>query len=78
MSAGKISDCREDSPVHVFDFWNKEYLGAWEKGVSCRSFSGQHARADASAEEDHPQLISTSRHLTQGWVDLVSQTYNAG
>ncbi len=23
-----------DKPVHVFDFWNKEYLGAWEKGMT--------------------------------------------
>src|ERR1043166_6344663 len=23
--------------------------------------------------EDHVQLISTSRHITQGWVDLISQ-----
>ncbi|MCM3873625.1 MAG: NPCBM/NEW2 domain-containing protein, partial [Pyrinomonadaceae bacterium] len=27
-------------------------------------------------QENHPQLISTSRHLTQGWVDLISQKYH--
>ena len=29
------------------------------------------AGADAGGGGDHPQLISTSRHITQGWVDLV-------
>jgi len=24
----------DDKPVHVFDFWNKEYLGAWEHGFT--------------------------------------------
>ena len=23
-----------DKPVHVFDFWNKEYLGAWSEGMT--------------------------------------------
>ena len=23
-----------NGPVHVFDFWNKEYLGAWEAGMA--------------------------------------------
>jgi len=59
-------------PVHVFDFWNREYLGAWEAGMaveipptSCRVFTLLPAT-------DEPQLISTNRHITQGWVDLVS------
>jgi hypothetical protein len=61
-----------DTPVHVYDFWNQEYLGCWEKGfyvsllpASVRVFSLHVARKE-------PQLISTSRHITQGWVDLVA------
>ncbi|HLP77401.1 MAG TPA: NPCBM/NEW2 domain-containing protein, partial [Candidatus Paceibacterota bacterium] len=60
-----------DQLVHVFDFWNKEYLGAWSKGMavsvaptSCRVLTLMPA-------SDRIQLISTSRHLTQGWIDLV-------
>ncbi len=66
-----------DALVHVFDFWNKEYLGCWEKGIyvslgpaSCRVLT-----LHVASEE--PQLISTSRHITQGWVDLVSLNYDA-
>lgn len=66
----------EDKPVHVFDFWNKEYLGAWEKGVSLDLAPASTRVLTLLPQQDHPQLISTSRHLTQGWVDLVSQTYD--
>jgi hypothetical protein len=59
-------------PVHVFDFWNKEYLGAWEAGMaldvsptSCRVLTLMPA-------SEQIQLISTNRHITQGCVDLVS------
>ncbi len=62
--------------VHVFDFWNKEYLGCWESGMSvevaptsCRVLTLQPAT-------DHVQLVSTSRHITQGWVDLVDLAYD--
>jgi len=65
-----------NKPMHVFDFWNKEYLGAWEGGIalpieptSCRVLT-------IMPMEDHPQLVSTSRHITQGWVDLVSSSYD--
>ena len=67
----------EDQPVHVFDFWNKEYLGAWEKGVSLDLEPASTRVLTLLPQQDHPQLISTSRHLTQGWVDLVSQAYEA-
>ena len=63
-------------PVHIFDFWNKEYLGAWDQGIaltlqpsSCRVLS-------LVPMENHPQLISTSRHITQGWVDIITASYD--
>lgn len=63
-------------PVHVFDFWKKEYLGCWEAGIalelapaSCRVLTLQPATG-------HVQLVSTSRHITQGWVDLLDLAYN--
>ncbi|MGH7595601.1 MAG: NPCBM/NEW2 domain-containing protein [bacterium] len=68
-------DLPSDKPVHVFDFWNKEYLGAWEKGIafdmpptSCRVLT-------LLPDNDQVQLISTSRHITQGWVDLLEAKY---
>jgi hypothetical protein len=66
----------DDQRIHVFDFWNKEYLGAWEKGISVDVGPASARVLTLLTEADHPQLISTSRHITQGWVDIVEQSYN--
>ena len=62
--------------IHLFDFWEGEYLGSWEKGyfvnlapASCRVLT-------LIVAEEFPQLISTNRHITQGWVDLIKLSYN--
>jgi hypothetical protein len=64
-----------DKPLQVFDFWNKDYLGAWEAGMaldvaptSCRVLT-------VLPSNGQVQLISTSRHITQGWVDLAELKY---
>lgn len=64
----------DDKPVQVFDFWSGEYIGAWETGMavdlaptSCRVLT-------LVPMADRIQLISTNRHITQGWVDLASFT----
>ena len=66
-----------DGRVHVFDFWNREYLGAWEKGVSVELAPASTRVLTLVPATDQIQLVSTSRHITQGWVDLVSQSYDA-
>src|SRR5215217_54654 len=62
----------EDQAVHVFDFWNKEYLGAWEKGISVDLGPASTRVLSLVPATDQIQLVSTSRHITQGWVDLIS------
>src|SRR5215204_2036799 len=64
----------EDRPVHVFDFWNKEYLGAWEKGISIDLGPTSTRVLSLVPATDQIQLVSTSRHITQGWVDLISHS----
>lgn len=66
----------ETTPMHVFDFWNKEYMGAWEAGIiidlaptSCRVLS-------LVPDNGEIQVVSTNRHITQGWIDLVAMNYN--
>jgi hypothetical protein len=66
----------EDQRIHVFDFWNREYLGAWREGMqievpptSCRVLT-------LLSENGKIQLISTSRHITQGCTDLVDVQSN--
>lgn len=61
-----------DRPVHVFDFWNGEYLGAWESGMAVKLAPTSCRVLTLLESTDSIQLISTSRHITQGWVDLMS------
>ena len=61
----------------MFDFWNQEYLGTWEQGLSLDLLPASCRVITLLPAEDHPQLISTNRHITQGWVDLISQAYDA-
>lgn len=68
---------RDGELVHVFDFWNKEYLGAWEKGISVELPPASTRVLTLVPATDEIQLVSTSRHITQGWVDLVAHKYDA-
>ena len=67
----------DDRPVHVFDFWNQEYLGAWEKGFTAEVPPTAVRVLALLPTTDEPQLVSTSRHITQGWVDLTALRYDA-
>lgn len=61
---------------HVFEFWNKRYEGRFEDGFSvtlpvrtCEVFAVRRVTG-------RPQLISTSRHITQGIVDIVDLVWD--
>ena len=66
----------ENKPLHVFDYWNKEYLGAWENGITLDLLPASSRVVTLLPATDQIQLVSTSRHITQGWVDLISHNYN--
>ena len=62
---------------HAFDFWSKlplpDFKGAFKFDVpaeSCRVIA-------VRAAEDHPVLVSTSRHVTQGIVDVTGEQWDA-
>jgi len=59
-----------DRQVHVFDFWSKEYLGEWGAGIAVDAAPTSCRLLTLVPADDHVQLVSTSRHVTQGWVDL--------
>ncbi|MEI8372099.1 MAG: alpha-galactosidase [Planctomycetota bacterium] len=62
----------KDQPVHVYDFWNKEYLGVYKKGYSTEIGPSSCKVLTLLPATSEIQLISTSRHITQGWLDLLS------
>lgn len=61
----------------VFDYWEDSYLGTMSTtlistlaGANCQVLAIRKAAP-------HPQLLSTSRHITQGLMDVKSETWNA-
>lgn len=62
---------RPDAQYHVYDYWDGTYLGAWENGIFA-DVPPADARVLTLVEAGaRPVLVSTSRHVTQGWVDLL-------
>lgn len=62
----------DTSIIRVFDFWNKEYLGAWRKGIAVTLSPTSCRVLTLLGSNGHIQLISTNRHITQGYPDLQS------
>lgn len=68
----------DEGPVHVFDFWNNEYVGAWEGGLSVALAPTSCRVLTLVPASDRIELVSTNRHMTQGWIDLVRLKAEAG
>ncbi len=66
----------DGTPVHVYDFWNQEYLGAWENGITINLSPTSCRVLTLLPSTEKVQLISTSRHITQGWIDLIGLNRN--
>lgn len=62
----------------AYDFWNRRYLGVVPKNTIEQPLEGFSCRVWAvRAAQDHPQVISTSRHILQGAIDLHKVQWNA-
>jgi hypothetical protein len=60
----------------VFDFWANRYLGT-VSGTWNETLEGAGCRVLALRETaTHPQLLSTSRHITQGLIDVKSESWD--
>jgi hypothetical protein len=55
---------------HVYDFWNDDYLGVYDAGLFLEVPPAACRVVTLYPEEQQPVLLSTSRHITQGWPDL--------
>jgi hypothetical protein len=63
---------------HVYDFWADEYVGRLKGTGSIKStLRGQESRVLSVREaKDHPQVISTDRHIMQGMFELSDVSYD--
>ncbi|MGA2497904.1 MAG: hypothetical protein ABSH20_09190, partial [Tepidisphaeraceae bacterium] len=66
-----------DKRYVAFDYWKNELVGPFE-GKLVRAVAGRSCVALAvRAVQDRPMVISTSRHITQGMVDLFDEKWDA-
>jgi alpha-galactosidase len=77
--AGKTTVCFADLGLDsaksylVYDFWGRNYLGSFRSQVELPALKPMGLGSFAIREElGRPQIVSTSRHLSQGGVDLIS------
>jgi len=64
---------------HAYEFWSDTYLGKLPGGSSLEYTLKPSYCAMISLRKalPHPQVLSTDRHLLQGWVDLSEVAWNA-
>lgn len=66
----------EDGPYLVYDFWNKEYVGEVKNRFSSPLRSCSSKVFAVRKKLGHPQVLSTSRHISQGAVDIVNMSWD--
>jgi hypothetical protein len=61
-----------DKQYYLYDFWNKRFAGLHEGSTTVsQNLKGGEARVISIHEKvDHPQFISTNRHMMEGYVDM--------
>ena len=66
-----------ENEYHVFEFWTKKYLGSYSMKfipgsiptkINCQLFCLREKR-------DHPQILSTTRHISGGGLELENVTW---
>lgn len=60
-----------------FDFWANRFIPPFSDSISGLLAPGGCRIISIRPVKDYPQVISTSRHLTQGVIDLTSEGWNA-
>jgi len=64
-------------PYVGFDYWANAFVPAFEGRLRVTLPKESCAVLAVRPLADHPQLISTSRHITQGIVEVVEENWNA-
>ncbi len=70
----------DDREYLVFEFWSQKYLGKSKSSFTAPAMdenNGMQVFAIREARE-HPWVLSTTRHLSQGGVSLLDEAWDAG
>ncbi len=68
-----------DGRYHVYDFWNDAYLGSFDGATRLEQDlrPGEVRMMSVHKAAGRPQFLSTSRHVMQGYPDLVEETWDS-
>jgi len=66
----------DDDSYLVYDFWNQEYLGEITRSFPIQLRPCASKVFAVRKKLGHPQVLSTSRHISQGAFDLLSLTWD--
>jgi hypothetical protein len=61
----------------AFDFWRNEFLPPFQDKLAITLEKDGCSVLAVRPVADHPQLLSTSRHVTQGIVDVTGETWDS-
>jgi hypothetical protein len=60
----------------AFDFWDKKFFGTFTDKISVEIPAGSCLVLAVRPVVEHPILLSTSQHVTQGIVDVIEEHWN--
>lgn len=77
LNAGGIG-LNPKNKYYVYDFWNDKLVGVYSgsERLEQKLRLGEARMMSLHAVEDHPQFISTNRHIMQGMIDLKDCKWN--
>ncbi len=61
----------------AYEKWSDRYLGEFKKSITLKLNPTSSQILSIHERPDHPIVLSTSRHVTQGAADIVSEEWNA-
>lgn len=72
-------DHDKDATFYVYDFWNDALVGEFKGDQTIERKLKPHQALTYSLHQkkDHPQFLSTNRHIMQGFVDLKDVKWDA-
>ncbi|MDD4019247.1 MAG: hypothetical protein PHV28_15040 [Kiritimatiellae bacterium] len=69
-------DQEDPAEYLVFDFWNKHYMGSFRETVPIRLRAHATRVLSVRRKLNRPQIVSTSRHISQGAMEIQSITWD--
>jgi hypothetical protein len=68
-----------DKSYYVYDFWNNRFIGkiSGKDGLTQELRPGEARMMSVRTVESYPQILSTDRHLMQGYIELSDIVWDA-